>query len=407
MIDLNIRGASMRIIHSLGHVVGGTLLIAGTTIGVGMLALPVATGPGGFVPSMIIYLICWAFMLCTGLLLVEVCLWMPKDTSFISMADKILGPIGRNVFWVVYLFLFLTVMIAHAAGGGSVLLDITGWHIPHWLAIALYTAVLAPVVYLGAHSVDRLNMFLISGVVLCYLAFLAVSLGKVDFELLSYSNWSKAWLALPILFTAFTYQVIIPTLMTYMERNVKKIRLAIFLGSSIPLVIYLLWQFAILGVIPAEGEGGLIEAGLKGQNAIGPLKELVPQVFQIGKYFAFFALTTSFIPLALSFFDFLADGLKWQKKGMNRVILCAAVFGIPMMIAIAYPHIFLVALGYAGGISCAFLFGLMPPLLAWVGRYIKHYPRDRDQLPGGKKSLIALMIFAFFILVAEVIQQMI
>lgn len=397
----------MRIIHSLGHVVGGTLLIAGTTIGVGMLALPVATGPGGFVPSMIIYLVCWAFMLCTGLLLVEVCLWMPKDTSFISMADKILGPVGRNIFWVVYLFLFITVMIAHAAGGGSVLLDITGWHIPHWLAIALYTAVLAPVVYLGAHSVDRLNMFLISGVVICYLAFLAVSLGKVNFELLSYSNWGKAWLALPILFTAFTYQVIIPTLMTYMERNVKKIRLAIFLGSSIPLVIYLLWQFAILGVIPAEGEGGLIEAGKLGQNAIGPLKELVPKVFQIGKYFAFFALTTSFIPLALSFFDFLADGLKWEKKGMNRVILCAAVFGIPMLIAIAYPHVFLVALGYAGGISCAFLFGLMPPVLVWVGRYIKHYPREKDQLPGGKKALSALMIFAFLILLAEVIQQII
>src|SRR3989344_6702092 len=64
-------GYTMKIFHSLGHVVGGTLLIAGTAVGVGMLALPVATGPGGFIPSITIYLICWAFMLCTGLLLVE------------------------------------------------------------------------------------------------------------------------------------------------------------------------------------------------------------------------------------------------------------------------------------------------------------------------------------------------
>lgn len=397
----------MRIIHSMGHVVGGTLLIAGTAIGVGMLALPVATGPGGFVPSMIIYLVCWLFMLCTGLLLVEVSLWMPKDTSFISMADKILGPLGRNIFWVVYLFLFVTVMIAHAAGGGAVLLDVTGWQLPNWAAVLIYSSVLAPVVYLGAHSVDRLNMFLISGVVVCYIAFLAVSFGRLDIDLLSYSNWGKAWYALPILFTAFTYQVIIPTLMTYMERNVKKIRLAIFLGSSIPLVIYLLWELVILGIIPSEGPGGLIEAGKLGQNAIGPLKELVPQVFKIGKYFALFALTTSFIPLALSFFDFLADGLKWKKKGNKRVLLCAAVFGIPMVIAIAYPHIFLVALGYAGGISCAFLFGLMPPVLVWVGRYIKRYPQEREQLPGGKAMLIFLMIFAVLILAGEVIQQII
>jgi tyrosine-specific transport protein len=392
----------MRIIHSMGHVIGGTLLIAGTTIGVGMLALPVATGPGGFVPSMIIYLICWAFMLCTGLLLLEVSLWMPKDSSFISMAEKILGPIGRNIFWVVYLFLFVTVMIAHAAGGGSVLLDITGWNMPNWAAVVIYSSVLAPVVYLGARSVDRINMILISGVVISYLAFLLVSLDKVDTKLLSYANWSKAWFALPILFTAFTYQVIIPTLMTYMERNAKKIRLAIFLGSSIPLVIYLVWELVILGIIPYQD---LTEAGKQGQNAIGPMKQLIPKVFQIGRFFAFFALTTSFIPLALSFFDFLADGLKWKKKGGRRIILCAVVFGIPMIIAIIYPHIFLVALGYAGGISCAFLFGLMPPVLAWVGRYIKRYPQDKPQLPGGKAALVFLMGFALLILAAEVIQN--
>src|SRR3990167_7635560 len=115
----------MRMIHSMGHLVGGTLLIAGTTIGVGMLALPVATGPGGFIPAMTIYFICWLFMLCTGLLLVEVSLSMPKDTSFISMADRLLGPLGRMIFWAFYLFLFLTVMIAHAAGGGAVFNAIT------------------------------------------------------------------------------------------------------------------------------------------------------------------------------------------------------------------------------------------------------------------------------------------
>jgi tyrosine-specific transport protein len=393
----------MRIIHSMGHLLGGTLLIAGTTIGVGMLALPVATGAGGFVPSVIIYLICWLFMLCTGLLLVEVCLWMPKDTSFISIADKILGPIGRNIFWVVYLFLFVSVMIAHAAGGGAVLLDITGWKISNTAAVFIYSAVLAPVVYLGARSVDRLNMFLISGVVICYIAFIAFSISHVNFHLLAHSNWTKAWYALPILFTAFTYQVIIPTLMTYMERNVKKIRLAIFLGSSIPLFIYLLWEFVILGIIPAEG---LLEASKQGQNAIGPLKQLVPQVFHVGKFFAFFALTTSFIPLALSFFDFMADGLKWKKKGAQRAVLCTLVFGIPMLIAIAYPQIFLIALGYAGGISCAFLFGLMPPVLVWVGRYIKHLPQER-QLPGGKASLLCLMAFAFLILGYEVLQQLV
>jgi len=399
----------MRIIHSLGHVVGGTLLVAGTTIGVGMLALPVATGPGGFLPSFVIYILCWLFMLCTGFLLVEVSLSMPKDTSFISMAEKILGPLGKNLFWVVYLFLFLTVMIAHVAGGGDILRQISGWPLPKWFSAILYTAVFAPVVYLGARSVDRLNMFLISGVVFFYLGFVGVSISSVNFELLSYANWGKAWLSLPILFTAFTYQVIIPTLMTYMERNVRKIRLALVLGSSIPLVIYLIWEFLILGIVPTEGPNGLLETACLGKNAVAPLKYFVQSdwILTFSHWFAFFALTTSFIPLALSFFDFLADGLKWHKKGTKRVLLILATFGIPTVIALIYPHIFLVALGYGGGISCAFLFGLMPPVLAWVGRYNKQYPKETRQLPGGKLALIALMGFSLLILAGEIIQQLI
>ena len=396
----------MQLFRSFNSVLGGALLIAGTTIGVGMLALPVATGPSGFIPSVSIYVVSWIFMICTGLLLVEVCLWLPPDTSFITMADRLLGPIGRHIFWVAYLFLFLTVMIAHVAGGGSILSDILGWNIPKQLSSIIYVAAIAPIVYLGAHSVDRINKILISGVVLSYFAFVVVSVNQVNFHYLSYSSWSKAWLALPILFTAFTFQIIIPTLMTYMKRDVPKVRLAIFIGASIPLVIYLIWEFLILGIVPSDG---LSEAARLGQNAVEPLRLYVKNssILTIGKAFAFFALTTSFIPLALAFFDFLADGLKMEKIGMKKAGLVLAIFGIPTIFALIYPNIFLVALGYAGGISCALLFGLMPPIMAWVGRYIKRYSADSCQLPGGKPMLIILMVFAILILMGEVVQQLV
>jgi tyrosine-specific transport protein len=399
----------MRIIHSLGHVVGGTLLVAGTTIGVGMLALPVATGHAGFIPSFAMYLLCWAFMLCTGLLLVEVNLSMPKDTSFISMAERLLGPVGKAIFWFMYLFLFITVMIAHVAGGGEILYHIQGWPLPEWISALIYTAVFAPVVYLGARMVDRLNMGLISGVVFFYLGFVILSITSVSTNLLGHADWGKAWFAVPVLFTAFTYQVIIPTLMSYLKQDVRKTRLSIIFGSAIPLVIYLIWEFVILGIVPVEGPNGLLEAASLGQNAVTPLQSFVKSewISVCSGFFAFFALTTSFIPLALSFFDFLADGLKWEKKGVKRLTVCAAVFGIPAIIAVIYPGLFLKALGYAGGISCAFLFGLMPPVMAWVCRYIKKYPKNTRQLGGGKPMLIVLMAIAFLILAGEVFQQLI
>lgn len=398
----------MHIIHSLGHVFGGTMLIAGTMVGVGMLALPVATGEGGFLPAAVIYLICWLFMLCTGLLLLEVCTWMPKDSNLITMANQLLGPVGKHICWAVYLFLFVTVMIAHVVGGGSVFSEIFGTAIPPWFAMILYVAIFSPVVYLGTKWVDRLNLTLMIGVAASYFLFIGVSWKHVDPTLLLRSDWSRAWLALPVLFTAFTFQVIIPTLMTYMDRNVRKVRISIILGTTIPLLVYLIWEFLILGIVPAEGPNGLAEAARKGWNAVMPLKELLgsPIVYTIGKSFAFFTMTTSYIALALAYLDFLADGLKIQKRGFKKVLLCMAVFVPPTLVALTYPHIFITALSYAGGFSCAILFGLFPPVMVWVGRYFKKL-KHNIQVPGGKALLATLILFVLIELGIEVFQEIV
>lgn len=396
----------MRILNSLGHVFGGSLLIAGTMVGVGMLALPVATGDGGFFPAVAIYLVCWLFMLCTGLLLLEVCSWMPKEANLITMTERLLGPIGKSICWVVYLFLFISVMIAHVVGGGAVLSEICGHAIPEWISTIIYVAIFSPIVYLGTKWVDKLNILLMTGIAITYFLFIAVSYEHVDSSLLVRSDWSKAWLALPVLFTAFTFQVIIPTLMTYMDRNVKKVRLSIILGTSIPLVVYLVWEFLILGIVPADGPNGLIEASKKGWNAIMPLKELLgnPIVFAIGKAFAFLTMTTSYIALALAYLDFLADGLKVKKTGIRKIMLCLAVFIPPTIVALSYPHIFIIALGYAGGFSCAILFGLFPPVMVWVGRYIKKQGH-KPQVFGGKPFLTLLIVFVLIELGIQIVKE--
>ncbi len=393
----------MRIFRSFGHVFGGTLLITGTTIGVGMLALPIATGPAGFVPSVVSYLICWAFMLCTGLLLLEVCAWMPKGANLITMAHRLLGPVGEWVCWLVYLFLFITVMVAHILGGGSIFSEFSEGALSAPLAMIIYVIIFAPIVYFGTKWVDRFNIVLVAGVAITYLLFIYVAHKHVDLSLLKHSDWPKTLIAIPVLFTSFTYQVIIPTLMNYMDRNVKKVRLAIIIGSSIPLAVYLIWEFLILGIVPLAGENGLMEAAKRGHNAVIPLKYFLenPTVFSIGKYFAFFTMTASYLALALAFFDFLSDGLKAKKNGVSKFTICAIVFLVPTIIAFLQPDIFITALSYAGGISIAILFGLFPPLMAWIGRYKKHYHEQHYLLPGGRVFLGFLIILIVLELITD------
>ena len=88
-----------------GSLLGGILLIAGSCIGAGMLALPVVTGVGGFVPSIAIFLFTWLFMSTTGLLLLEANLTLGYDLSLISLAQKTLGSVGKAGCWLLFLFL--------------------------------------------------------------------------------------------------------------------------------------------------------------------------------------------------------------------------------------------------------------------------------------------------------------
>ena len=387
---------------------GGALLVGGTAIGAGMLALPVVTANAGLLPSYVVYLICWVFSACTGLLLLEVCLWMPNDANIISMAHHLLGPIGKISAWILYLFLFYFLTIAYVAGGGSFIVSLFGGKIPHFLGLIIFTGVFGSFVYMGTRFVDRVNVLLMIGLGVSYLLFIYFGISKIQFDFFKRANTIPAILALPVIFTSFSYQGIIPSLTTYLKRNPKAIRFAILVGTMLPFVAYIVWQFLITGIVPAEGSHGLMMAEVNGKTAVEPLRHIFPDspIYLVGQCFGAFALTTSFLGVTLGLLDFLSDGLQVAKIGLRKVGLCCIVFVPPIIIAAYNPQIFLTALGYAGGIGCVLLLGLLPILMVWRGRYFKKYSSFDRQLPGGRVVLVLLAVFVFFELIVEFTKEL-
>jgi tyrosine-specific transport protein len=383
--------------HPFGHLVGGSLLVAGTSIGAGMLGLPVLTGVGGFGPSLLIYAICWFFMTCTGLLMLEICLKSPPDANLVSMAATYFGRAGKVFAWVLYLFLFYCLSIAYVAGGGGMLRDWLGLS-PIWSGGVLFVLILAPFVYFGAKIVDRVNLLLMAGLIGTYLLFVIFGISHVNPSFLKSANWGSLLFALPIIFTSFSYQGVIPTLTAYMKRDAARIRLAIVAGTTITFMIYLFWELLILGIVPLEG---LEQARSLGQTAVQPLKaHLVSgSVLAIGQAFGFFAITTSYLGVTLGLFDFLADGLRMAKKGLRRGFLAALTFLPPLLIALTQPGIFLTALTFAGGIGCALLLGLLPILMVWKAR--NRGETGPVMLFGGKRLLALLAAFVILEVLVE------
>ena len=392
--------------HYKGSVFAGSLLVAGTSIGGGMLALPVLTSVAGFLPSLVIYLLCWLFMAGTGLLFLEISQWLKGESNIISMAETTLGyPGGKAFAWVLYLFLFYCLTVAYMVGCGNIFVALSQSYLPDWLGPLVCALLFAPLILITTGLASRLNVWLVAGLALSYFGFVFLGFRYVQPEFLRFSDWSLSLRVLPIAFTSFAYQGIIPTLAAFMHHDAKNIRKAILIGSFIPLIAYVVWQWLIMGIVPVEGANGLHEALKKGQNAVEPLKYFIENtaVYGLGQAFAFFALITSFLGVTLGLRDFLADGLKIEKDAKGKYILAALVLLPPLLIASLYPHIFLIALDYAGGFGCALLLGLLPIVMAWVGRYTLKFP-FHPQLPGGKILLSLLALFVIVELAGEVRQ---
>lgn len=390
----------MKIFYKSHHLVGGTLLIAGTSIGVGMLALPVATAAGGFIPAFALSILCWLFMVSTALLIVEACTWMPKEANFITISKNLLGKKGAAICWVLYLFLFYCLMTAHTAAGGDAFFELFGRMIPHSMTTLLYVLLFAPIIYLGTRFVDHLNTGLMAGVIVTYFLFVVVAAPHVDFSLLAHSDWSSIWSSLSVIFVMFGFQNVVPTLYNYMERDHKKLRKAIWIGSSIPLALYLIWELLILGTVPLEN---LSEALHEGQSAAIALQHTVEKgvISSIASFFALFAMSTSFAGISIAFFDFFADGLKWEKAGVKRFALVLLVFFIPLLFVFLNPAIFIQALRWGGGIGAILLFGILPVLDVWSGRYFHGHPLTHQFIRGGKWSLSLILVLSVLVLLSN------
>ncbi len=391
-----------------GSVLGGTLLIAGSCIGAGMLALPVITGPGGFVPSMLLFFLAWAFMTTTGFLLLEANLTLGYNLSLISIAEKTLGGVGKLLAWVLFLFLFYSLSIAYIAASGSILqsiiFDISGILWPQWAGSLFFTAVFAFILLIGTRHVDYANRLLMVGLIISYFTLVFLGSGYIHFEYLAQSHWKYAFAALPILVISFGFHNMIPSIAMYFEGDVKRLRITLFLGSLIPLLIYFIWQMVMLGVIPPEETFAAIG---EGEGATSVLRTVVGKswVNTVAQSFALFAIVTSFLAQSLSLVDFLADGLKVPKVGMGRLLLVIFTLAPPFVLAFLYPSIFLHALNLAGGISAVILFGVMPALMVWVLRY-RRKAKMSPLLPAGRALLVIVLIVALSIFTLELAQEL-
>jgi tyrosine-specific transport protein len=371
------------------------LLVSGTTIGAGILALPVITGFIGFLPALSIFLLCWGMMLSTAFFFLDVNLSLQGEVNFISMTRATLGKSAASLNWVFYLLLLYSLLAAYIAGSAPLFqmagMALSGFLMPQWVSYFCLPLLFAAFVYLGTGGVDAINRVLMMGLGVTYTMIIWVLPHHMNGELLTYVKWDMAPLVTLVVMTSFGYHIIIPSLTTYMFHNRYHLKWTLFIGSLIPLTMYLVWELLTLGVIPRQLLEGAWQRGEGVSTVLASLLER-PWIALAVHCFAFFAIVTSFLGVSLSLADFLTDGLKIKKSWEGRLIAILLVFIPPLIFLFSSERGFMLALEYAGALV-AILLVIFPALMAWTLKKYQTFWR--------RVLLIAAMVFGLFVIGAE------
>lgn len=383
---------------TIGKFFGSILLIIGTSIGGGMLALPVATAAGGFYYSVLAFIFCWFIMTAGAFLILEVLQPLPQGSNMISLARHYLGKPGEMVVWLFYLALLYSLVGAYISGGTDVLnnaLQQFDIQLPLSMVSAIYTLTFSFIIYKGIYWVDYVNRVLMFGKLGTYLILVLIVAPFVKFLHLNSGTLKGLLPNLSILITSFGFASIVPSLRDYWHNDIAALKKIIFWGSLTPLVCYLIWNLVIMGSVGQDALNALVSSAHATSGVGKALLEKTSSESILGlfDFFSCICMLTAFLSVSLGLYDFLADGFKMKKSGLQGKTVLAMTFLPPLALVIVNPGIYLSALNYAGSF-CIILLLFIPVLMSW--KFRKQSKSTDIILPGQKWVLSFLLISAIF-----------
>lgn len=369
---------------STNKIIGSTLISIGTSIGAGILALPMVGAASGFLFSAILILGLWLVITASALLVVELNLTCPANScSFDAMAQKTLGSAGRLITWITLLCLHYALLAAYSSGAtvllNSLFLNTLKINVANWVCALFFLGTLGGAVFWSTKAVDYTNRFFISIKGLLLIAAIILLMPHIDpakiIGATATHSYKHLGIAAPIFLGSFGFLATIPSLRIYVGDKRKELQIVVICGTTIPLLVYLLWLLVNLGIVPFAGKENSFSAIQSTGGSVAQLIDVISHIIK-NKWatialqgFSNISMTTSFLGVALGLFDFLADGCKRANNRSGRVQTTFLTFLPPLIFALFYPQGFIIALGYAA-IFVAILEIIFPALMVYKLKHV-------------------------------------
>ncbi|PMH28004.1 tyrosine transporter [Vibrio lentus] len=378
---------------------GSSLIIAGTALGAGMLAIPMVLAQFGLLyGTLLMVLICFGTTY-AALLLLEATIKAGGGLGLNSIARKTLGKQGQLITNGLLYALLICLLMAYILGAGdllSKLLSNFGVDISATTSQITFTLLAGAVVASGTGVIDKLNralFFVMLASLFATMVFLAPSMTQENLMQVTSHDHVDLIKTSAILFTSFGFMVVIPTLVSYNhEATDKQLRNMVIVGSLIPLVCYLCWLFAVVGNLSEEQFRSFKNVS----DLMAAFEAQSPWVGNVLSTFTGLALLTSFFGVAMSLFN--------QNRDMfnqNTAVTYCISFILPLAGSLLAADKFLQVLNYAG-IILVFLAVFVPLVMVHKQRFMK-VAVDRYSAEGGRPMMLFSLLFGCFLLISQVI----
>ncbi|PTO87243.1 amino acid permease [Vibrio splendidus] len=379
---------------------GSSLILSGTALGAGMLAIPMVLAQFGFMISSVLMLLIFIGTTYSALLLAEACTKTKDNSGMSSVAYLTLGSKGKHFINALFYLLLVCMLIAYILGVGDIihklLLDV-GVDVSTSVAYTIFSLLMGVIVVAGKSYIDKLNRVLFIMMVVMLLIVIASLFSNIRLDYLTQTSKYTANDVVQysaVIFTSFASMVVIPSLVIYnREATQKQIRNMILLGSVIPLICYLTWLFAIIGNLGTDAISQFhniseLISAFSGQSAW--LKVVIA-------LFSALALVTSFLGVSMALYDQNKDAVT-----NNKALAYALTFILPLALAELFASQFVSMLDYAGMVL-VFL-AIWGPLAMVVKVRRPDFPHLQTEgsytAAGGDTALMATFSFGALIFVS-------
>jgi len=376
--------------------IGSIFFVAGTTIGSGIVALPLAVAKLGLIPGFALMLGIWLLMYYTALVNLELNLQAGKGLPLGSLGKLFSGPLAAWVGSLSFIVLAYALLAVFLYGGASILQELLmqskGWR--YSLGSVISAATLATLILLsgplqGLDYVNRLVFLAKCTVIFLVIFYIGKTLRFEHLPLFTANLWDfSIWrTVIPVVFTAFGFQVIFHSMTNYCDSDRIRLKRAFLWGSLIPAMVYILWTSSVLSII-FQANPHFYQALVSEKVEIGKLISEVSQASSgqtmrnLFWWVSSLAVVTSLIGVGLGLLDFWK--VKLEEKITNplgRHFLAVCISILPAYgLAIWVPNAFIRILGFAGMILVIIAI-LLPIYLLFKARISEYIFKELSYAP--------------------------